>query len=320
MTVAIAPFPFDLSASLALAEDALRARLAPGEQLSELLPPMASAIRTGRANGGLLRNEGRVCGIVVWVPAGPLGVALRLLYLTSPDANPESYRAALDVAERAAGPIAFLPGQLGGLTESEESSLLRDRGFAPYGRSEMAFAPTTVAPSYPVPVGVEVRPLRPTDESALARLHERAYEDHFDRFLALEALDPSRDADRQLRDYFTGRYGEILSPGSSVAVCDSRLVAAAITTQYPAPGRALIIDVMTDPDRQGRGLGRAVLSHAVRALRDRGETSITLNVTEGNSPAIHLYLRLGFVRTMGPTREWYDARRIRARDPAASRR
>ena len=175
----------------------MRARLAPGEELSELLPPITSAIRTGRASGGLLRSDGRTCGIVTWLPAGPLGIAVRLLHLDAPSADVETYRAAIDVAERTAGPIAFLPGQLAGLSEPEESSLLLDRGFAAYGRSEMSLAPAAPVPSCPAPPGVEVRPVRPSDEPALARLHERAYEGHLDRYLALEALDPRRDADRQ---------------------------------------------------------------------------------------------------------------------------
>ena len=97
MTLSIAPFPSDLPTSLALAEEALGARLAPGEQLADLLPPMASAIRTGRANGGLLRSEGTTEGIVVWVPAGPIGVALRLLHLTPRFATLERYRDAFDL-------------------------------------------------------------------------------------------------------------------------------------------------------------------------------------------------------------------------------
>lgn len=319
MTLSVVPFPVDLRASLELAEEALRARLAPGERLSELLPPMANAIRTGRANGGLLRSEGATEGIVSWDSAGPLGVALRLLHLKTPYACAERYAAALDVAARVGGPVAFAPGPLAGLTAAEESALMRGRGFAPYGRSEMALAPGTPVAASSTPPGVEVRPLRADDEASLARLHERAYQDHLDRFLALEDLDPVRDANRQLRDYFTGRYGAILSPGSSVASVDGRIVAAAIATHYPSTERALVIDVMTDPLHRGTGLGRAVLSAAVRALRERGETSIVLNVTEGNLAAVRLYSRLGFARSLGPTHEWYDARRIHVAFPDPGR-
>lgn len=317
MTLAIVPFPVDLAASLELAEDALRARLASGEQLSELFPPMASAIRSGRANGGLLRSDGNTEGIVAWVSAGPLGVALRLLHLTPPYARAERYAAALELAERVGGPVAFAPGPLAGLSVEEESKFMRGRGFASYGRSEMVLAPETPVAAHPVPPGVEVRPLRPSDEPLLARLHERAYENHLDRYLALEELDPTRDADRQLRDYFAGRYGTVLTPGSSVATIAGRPVGAAISTHYEPANRALIIDVMTEPARQGIGLGRAVLSDAIRALRERGDASIVLNVTEGNLAAFRLYSRLGFVRTMGPTHEWYDARRIHVTFPNA---
>ena len=188
---------------------------------------------------------------------------------------------------------------------------MRGRGFAPFGRSEMVLPPTAPVEPAPVPPGVELRPLRNSDEGSLARLHERAYEHHLDRFLAVEDLDPTRDADRQLHDYFSGRYGELIVPGSSVATRDGKVVAAVITTRHT--NRALVIDVMTDPTWQGTGLGRAVLSDAVIALRARGASPIVLNVTEGNDRAIRLYSRLGFVRTLGPSREWYDARRLSVR-------
>lgn len=313
MTLSVVPFPVDLSTSLGLAQEALRSRLAPGEKLEELWPSVASGIRTGHMNGGLLRSAGVAHGVVTWEPAGPLGVAVRLLYLTPANANSAEYGSALDVTERAAGPIAFAPGPLAGLSTEDESTLMRTRGFASYGRSEMVFPPTASLPSPSPFPDVHVRPVRADDESRLARLHEHAYRDHLDRYLAVEDLDPDRDADRQLRDYFSGRYGELLSPGSSVAEENGRLVAAAITTRHT--GRALIVDVMTEPQRSGAGLGRLVLADAVRALRARAESPIVLNVTEGNDPAIRLYSRLGFVRTIGPTQEWYDARRIRVTFP-----
>lgn len=190
---------------------------------------------------------------------------------------------------------------------------MRGRGFAPYGRSEMALPPSVALPPGDALPGTEVRSLRPDDEPGLARLHERAYRDHLDRYLAVQELDPARDADRQLHDYFTGRYGDILSPGSSVVTEGGRVVAAAIATRYS--GHALVIDVMTEPTRQGSGLGRIVLADALRALRARGETTIVLNVTEGNDRAIRLYSHLGFVRTLGPSQEWYDARHIRVSIP-----
>jgi ribosomal protein S18 acetylase RimI-like enzyme len=308
VTLALVPFPADLSTSLSLAEAALRTRLAPGEEIRDMFPPIASAIRSARATGGLLRSDGIARGVVLWETAGPLGVALRLLYLSPPNADRDGYRDALDRAEQAAGPIAFAPGPLAGLLPEEESELMRERGFAPFGRLEMAFPPTAAVPLAPAPPAGEVRPIRPTDAPQLARLHERAYHHHLDRYLALEDLDPVRDADRQVHDYLSGRFGELLSPGSTAVEVEGRILAVAIAVRRPA--HALVVDVMTDPTVQGKGFGRAALASAVRALRERGETSIVLNVTEGNDRAVRLYSRVGFVRTMGPTKEWYDARRM----------
>ncbi len=308
MTLALVPFPRDLPTSLALATDALRVRLAPGEDLRDLLPPIESSIRSARASGGLLVSDGEVRGIALWEPAGPFGVSVRLLYLTPPNADRERYRAALDLTGRAAGPIAFAPGPLAGLSDEEESEVMGERGFAPYGRSEMAFPPAASVPLVSVPAGADVRPVRPADEPLLARLHERAYENHLDRYLSLEALDPAHDADRQVRHYFAGRWGELLSPGSSVVTLDGRVVAATIAVRRTA--HVLILDVMSDPALRGKGFGQAALASAVRALRDRGESAIVLNVTEGNERALRLYAHLGFVRTIGPSKEWYDARRM----------
>lgn len=313
MTLSLAPFALDQTVSLALAAEALNARLAPGEDFRDLFPPLASAIRSARATGGLLRSGGETWGIVVWEPSGPLGVAVRLLYLTPPEAGVESYRAALDLTARAAGPIAFAPGPLAGLSREEESAVMGERGFASFGRSEMSLPPARAVPFVAGPAGGEVRPVRPTDEGALARLHEAAYRGHLDRYLSLEDLDPVRDADREVRDYFAGRWGELLSPGSTVVVLDQRVAAAALSVRRPA--HVLIIDVMTDPMLQGRGLGRTALANALNALRDRGESAIVLNVTEGNERASRLYSSLGFVRTLGPSREWYDARRMPTETP-----
>jgi ribosomal protein S18 acetylase RimI-like enzyme len=313
VTLALVPFAVDQPRSLALASDALRTRLAPGENFADLWPPIDSAIRTSHATGGLVRSEGEALGIVVWEPAGPLGVAVRLLYLSPPGAAVESYRAVLDLTEHAAGPIAFAPGPLAGLSAEEESTVMTGRGFAAYGRLEMGFPATApIAPLPAVAMG-ELRPVHPEDEPLLARLHEDAYRNHLDRYLSIEDLDPARDADHQVRDYFSGRWGLPLSPGSAVVALDGRIVAAALAVRRPA--HVLIIDVMTDPVLQGKRLGRTALAGSLRDLRERGETAIVLNVTEANQRATRLYSGLGFVRTMGPSQEWYNARRMRVEIP-----
>lgn len=315
VTLALVPFALDPPTSLSLAADALRVRLAPGEDLRDLLPPVESAIRSAHARGGLARSDGATKGIVVWEPAGPLGVAVRVLYLEASIADPDGYRELLDLAHRAAGPIAFAPGPLAGLSADEERTMMTERGFAAFGRSEMGVPTGASIVRAPRPAGGSIRAVRPEDELPLARLHELAYRNHLDRFLSLEDLDPGRDADHQLRDFFAGRWGPPQLAGSAVVELEGKLVAAALAVRRTA--HSLILDVMTDPTLQGRGLARAALSNALLALRSEGERAIVLNVTEGNERAIRLYSHVGFVRTVGPSQEWYDARRIRVEIPPA---
>jgi len=315
VTLALVPFAIDQTSSLTFAEAALRVRLAPGEELRDFLPAVTSSIRSARAMGGLLRSDGRPSGVVLWEPSGPLGVSVRLLYLDPPTAESPAYREALAVVERAAGPVAFVSGPIAGLSESDEEEMMRGRGFERFGRSEMAFPPTTPVPRVAPPPGSEVRPVRAADEASLARLHERAYHGHLDRFLSIEDLDPVRDADRQVHDYFVARYGEVVTPGSTVVTTAGSIVAAVIAVRRPT--QILLVDVMSDPSVHGRGFGRAALAATLEALRARGESAIVLNVTEENARAVRLYSGLGFVRTLGPSKEWYDARRMPTRRPSA---
>jgi len=313
VTLALVPFAADQPTSLRLAEAALRARLAPGEELRDLFPPLDASIRSSHATGGLVRSSGEARGIVLWEPSGPLGVALRLLYLAPPHASVVDYGAAFDLAARTAGPIAFAPGPLAGLSLQEEQVVFGSRGFAPFGRSELSLPAGSPVPAVPTPPGAEVRSIRRDDAAELARLHEAAYRHHLDRYLALEELDPFRDAERQVEEYFSGRWGELVSAGSTLVTAFGRPVAAVVAVRRPA--HALIIDVMADPESQGRGYGRLALAASLSALRDHGDSAIVLNVTEGNERALRLYRGLGFVRSMGPSVEWYDARRMSVEVP-----
>jgi ribosomal protein S18 acetylase RimI-like enzyme len=158
------------------------------------------------------------------------------------------------------------------------------------------------------PSSVPTRPARSDDLPALARLHADAYRNTFDRFLFLLYLDPERDAELTTREILNGRWGEFL-PWASPVVERGGAIRAAVLVVRASYG-PLIADVMVDPTVRGQGLGRAVLLAAVAALRERRESVAVLNVTEGNERAIALYRRVGFVRSLGPSRGWYGRDRI----------
>jgi ribosomal protein S18 acetylase RimI-like enzyme len=303
----LAPLASDLKASLALAREAVLAGFDPGVDLSELVPVVERQVRDGLAHGVLRLRGGRPVGLALWDPAGPVGVAVRVLYLRGEAASANGYRAFLGSVEHAAGPVAFAP-TLPGLTLAEEAATLRSMGFAPYSRSEMRFPSTAPVPPLEPSEGVAVRPFRSDDERSVAVLHAAAYRDHFDRYLFAEDWDADRNAELTVRRLIEGRYGEFLPWASMVVEDRGRIVGETIV--LAPPGRALIADVAVAPTAQGRGFGRGGLVGTVRALRERGSSTIALVVTEGNRRAVRLYERLGFVRSLGPTREWYHTRRI----------
>jgi ribosomal protein S18 acetylase RimI-like enzyme len=303
----LASLASDLRSSLALAREAVLARFDPGVELSELVPIVERQIRDGAAHGVLRVVDGRPVGLALWSPESPVGVGVRDLYLRAPSASANEYRVFLEKVERTAGPVAFAP-TLPGLTVDEEAATLRSMGFAPYSRSEMLLPSAAALPAYEAVEGAVVRSFRPADERAIVAVHAAAYRNHFDRFLFAEDLNPERDAELTIRRLIEGRYGTFLPRASMVIVHRERIVGETIV--LAPPGRALIADVAVDPAAQRKGLGRAVLVGTVRALRAQGVGGIALVVTEGNRPAVQLYERLGFVRTLGPTREWYNTRRI----------
>jgi ribosomal protein S18 acetylase RimI-like enzyme len=303
----LAPLASDVRSSLALAREAVLARFNPGVELSEQVPLVERQVRDGTAQGVLRVVDGRPVGLALWNSGSPVGLAVRYLYLRAPMASANEYWVFLEKVERAVGPVAFLP-TLAGPTPDEEAATLRSMGFAPYSRSEMRLPSTTTVPAHEAGEGTVVRSFRPADEPAVVAVHAAAYRNHFDRFLFAEDLDPERDAELTIRALIEGRYGTFLPKASMVVERRERIVGETIV--LAPPGRALIADVAVDPAVQGRGFGRAAVVGTVRALRALGIASIALAVTEGNRRATELYRRLGFVRTLGPTREWYNTRRI----------
>jgi ribosomal protein S18 acetylase RimI-like enzyme len=305
----LTPLSADLAAALALTREAVLAAVEPGVNPEEVVVTLQREVNAGRARGGLWMYAGRPVGIVLWEPAGPLGGAIRMSYLAPGHVSVDRYRQLFAAAERSVGTVAFT-APMPGLAPEEEARTLRSLGFAPFSRSEMRFPPATPLPSTGVSDGVTLRPVRSQDESELSRVHAAAFRDQFDRYLFLEDLDPTRDATALVHALFRGRWGEVIFGASMVAEVAARPVGETIVIR--AGDRALIADIAVDPAHAGRGIGRSLIVATVRALRERGEATIALAVTEENHRAVRLYERVGFVRALGPTREWYNTRLIPA--------
>ncbi len=92
-----------------------------------------------------------------------------------------------------------------------------------------------------------------------------------------------------------------------VARRDERPVGWVAGRVFP-DGRGWVEQLAVARAERGRGLGRALLLHALADLRSRGATSYALGVQAENEHAIGLYRDVGFE----PEREW----RVYARPPA----
>jgi GNAT superfamily N-acetyltransferase len=110
------------------------------------------------------------------------------------------------------------------------------------------------------------------------------------------------EAERRWRQLMTGEaVGPVLEP-PSIAIEDLAgevLGAVVVTRLWPESwgwaGGPWVADIFVVPAHQGRGLGRALLTHAVAWAHAHAEPRIGLTVTAGN-PAQRLYESAGFQR------------------------
>jgi ribosomal protein S18 acetylase RimI-like enzyme len=70
-----------------------------------------------------------------------------------------------------------------------------------------------------------------------------------------------------------------------------------VLTTFVAPDTAHIAQLVIDPSAQGRGMGGALLGHAMSRARLAGASRLTLIVGQSNQSARALYTRLGFSTT-----------------------
>ncbi len=144
------------------------------------------------------------------------------------------------------------------------------------------------------PGAFELVTLTPDTEisSELVTLVRRAYPPgHPDQELGSDA-EIVGDLSRALSGVRLGQ----LMPQSRLLMDAGRPVALALVNRVPgsAPtGGPWLTDICRDPDAKYAGLGRALLTHLLRACRDDGEQSVSLAVTAGNS-ARRLYDDAGF--------------------------
>jgi ribosomal protein S18 acetylase RimI-like enzyme len=133
----------------------------------------------------------------------------------------------------------------------------------------------------------ESRSLLTAEHERLGILMERAYRGTIDdegettaQFLA------------EAKETLNGRWGDFISASSFCILQGNRMASATVVTLWK--NQPLLAYSVTDPDFQGRGMARQLITQTMTALGGLGYTELNLGVTRGNTPAEKLYLKLGF--------------------------
>lgn len=138
------------------------------------------------------------------------------------------------------------------------------------------------------PEGIDIRPfVVGHDEAAWLAVNNRAFANHPDQGGWVEATLRRRQHDRWF------------DPAGFLLAWDSDTLAGFCWTKIHPPDAAVagwgeIFVIGVDPDRQGIGLGRALVIGGLESLGARGVTEALLYVDGANVPAVNLYTALGF--------------------------
>jgi ribosomal protein S18 acetylase RimI-like enzyme len=145
----------------------------------------------------------------------------------------------------------------------------------------------------PLPPGVTLRPLRRDDLKAAAEIIFRSHVGSPDAALNLTYSTPATC--RTFVDTLVVRSGcgRFDSEASRLAEGPWGPIGVLIASHL-ARANGHVCQVSVAPEAQGRGLGAALMTVALRAFREQGLASATLSVTIGNERATRLYGLLGF--------------------------
>ncbi|HWO01773.1 MAG TPA: GNAT family N-acetyltransferase [Blastocatellia bacterium] len=142
---------------------------------------------------------------------------------------------------------------------------------------------------------ISIRPWEDEDFTRAAEVIQRSYRGQHDSRINTQYRTEAGCA--ELLSILTDHIwcGEFLSGVSRVAFqsATGRLVGVLIGSRI-APGAGHIGQISVNPAYQGRGLGRRMISSALREYTRRGFDSVSLAVTSANASALHLYESCGF--------------------------
>jgi len=149
------------------------------------------------------------------------------------------------------------------------------------------------------PAGIDRLPVSAVTLEALTDLDRAAFRGSTDALLLGEEPGAYR---RALEAMLESRLGRFLGEASAALVEPepTRLVGAVLTSERSSR-RAVVLELVVDPERRGQGLGRFLLGWTLRAVWALGYEHVRLWVSVGNESAIGLYRAFGFRRVLEAT-------------------
>ena len=140
-----------------------------------------------------------------------------------------------------------------------------------------------------VPIKKNTRNISSNDIHILGSLMLDAYRDTID--YNGESLE---DAISEVQATFDGKYGLFIGKCSFIIERDGKATSASIITWFDKVKKPLLAFLMTHPDFKNQGSGTYLLKKSINALLDEGYHELHLVVTDGNTPAEHLFKKMGF--------------------------
>ena len=174
-------------------------------------------------------------------------------------------------------------------TEKEATALLLHEGYrAGYTMLELGLDASTPVPTHTLPAGIEVRPVLPDHYPLIAASVREAYQHEYEGGRFNEEF-----------DFDLAAYGAQLSeprhdPTFWQVAWNGNQIAGQVLSVIEN-GRAEVFEVSVRPAWRRRGLGRALVSHAVHILCARGMNVIRLHTnSDFRTRARDLYHSVGF--------------------------
>ncbi|HEY3912359.1 MAG TPA: GNAT family N-acetyltransferase [Stellaceae bacterium] len=147
-----------------------------------------------------------------------------------------------------------------------------------------------------------IRPAQPADREAVEAIVDAAYSIYADRI--------GQPPGPMLDDY-----ARLIDAGAVSVFEEANRAIAGIIVLIAKPDHLLLDNIAVRPDRQGRGLGRALIAFAENEARRRGLLEVRLYTHQKMTENLALYAWLGFEETRRGCEAGYD--RVFMRKPVS---